>query len=146
MDFFDKLGKKASETYKITAEKTGRLAKEAKFKMLINESKSKISDVYEEIGKKVYQKHIREEEINISEDLKEECEKIDVLSMEIESARMEILNLKDKKQCRECYKEIDIEDNFCPNCGTKQEHLDEDIAKEPEIIEDNLQTDMQDDE
>ena len=27
MEFFDKLGKKASEAYKITADKTGKLAK-----------------------------------------------------------------------------------------------------------------------
>ena len=31
MDFFDKLGKKASEAYKVTADKTGKIAKEAKF-------------------------------------------------------------------------------------------------------------------
>ena len=32
MEFFDKLGKKASEAYKITADKTGKLAKETKIK------------------------------------------------------------------------------------------------------------------
>ena len=30
MEFFDKLGKKASEAYKITADKTGKIAKETK--------------------------------------------------------------------------------------------------------------------
>ena len=35
MDFLDKLGKKASQTY----EKTSKLAKEAKLKMAINEKK-----------------------------------------------------------------------------------------------------------
>ena len=33
MEFFDKLGKKASEAYKVTADKTGKIAKEAKLKM-----------------------------------------------------------------------------------------------------------------
>ena len=32
MEFFDKLGKKATEAYKITADKTGKLAKETKLK------------------------------------------------------------------------------------------------------------------
>ena len=30
MEFFDKLSKKASEAYKITADKTGKIAKETK--------------------------------------------------------------------------------------------------------------------
>ena len=55
MDFWDKLTKKASETYKGASEKTGKIAKEAKLKLKINENKSKIEDLYTEIGKKVYQ-------------------------------------------------------------------------------------------
>ena len=43
MEFFDKLTKKASETYKGAAEKTGKLAKEAKLKIKISENKSKIN-------------------------------------------------------------------------------------------------------
>ena len=42
MGFFDNLGKKASAAYDATAEKTGKLAKEAKFRMKINENKSDI--------------------------------------------------------------------------------------------------------
>lgn len=136
MDFFDKLGKKASQTYKTTAEKTSKLAKEAKLKMLISDNKSKISEIYEEIGKKVYEKHIREENINIKEELEEECSKIDVLSDEIETARMDILNLRDKKQCEQCYYEIDIDYNYCPNCGAKQEkeEVESEEVKEVEVI------------
>ena len=63
MDFFDKLGKKASETYKGAAEKTSKIAKETKLKMAINENKSKINDLYEEIGKKIYENHVREEKV-----------------------------------------------------------------------------------
>ena len=107
MDFFNKLGKKASKTYKITAEKTGKLAKEAKLRLKINENKSDIQDLYEQIGKKVYEKHIREENINIKEELEEECTKIDVLSAEIETLLKECLNLKDKKQCKKCFAEIE---------------------------------------
>ena len=67
MDFFDKLGKKASETYKATAEKTGKIAKEAKLKMKMNENKSQIDELYKEIGRKVYEKHvIKEKKIYVS--------------------------------------------------------------------------------
>lgn len=133
MEFFDKLGKKASEAYKMTADKTGKIAKETKLKFRMNELKSQVNDIYEEIGRKVYEKHIREENISIKNDLESECTRIDVLSDEINELLQECLNLKDKKQCPKCYKEIEVEDNFCPNCGAKQT---EQQPKEVEILED----------
>ena len=59
MEFFDKIGKKASEAYKITADKTGKIAKETKLKLKMGDLKGQINDLYEEIGKKVYEKHVR---------------------------------------------------------------------------------------
>lgn len=132
MDFFDKLGKKASEAYKVTADKTGKIAKETKLKFKIGELRTQINDLYEEIGKQVYEKHVREEDISIQKELEEQCTKIDVLSDEIDSLLKECLALKDKKQCKHCYKEIEKEDKFCPNCGEKQT---EEPAQEVEILE-----------
>ena len=131
MDFFDKLGKKASEAYKVTADKTGKIAKETKLKFKMGELKSKIEDIYEEIGKKVYEKHVKKEEISINE-LLEECKQIDEMSNEIEKIRQECLELKDKKQCPKCFKEIDKNMKFCPECGAKQE---EEEVKEVEVLE-----------
>lgn len=132
MDFLDKLGKKASEAYKVTADKTGKLAKEAKLRMKISELKGQIHDIYQEIGKKVYESHIREEELDLTSILEEECTKIDVLSDEIEADLQECLELKGKKQCAQCYKEIDQMMKFCPECGAKQE---EQPAREVEILQ-----------
>lgn len=142
MEFFDKLGKKASEAYKMTADKTGKIAKETKLKLKMNELKSEVSDIYEEIGRKVYEKHVREEDISIKKDLESECTKIDVLSDEIEELLQQCLNLKDKKQCPKCYKEIDREDNFCPNCGEKQT---EEQPKEVEVLEDLENSEVEED-
>ena len=133
MGFFDSLSKKASAAYDATAEKTGKLAKEAKFRMKINENKSDINDLYKEIGRKVYEKHIREENIDIKTELEEECTKIDVLSAEIETCLKSILELKDKKQCEQCHAEIDLKDDFCSKCGAKQsgaEVLNAEVVKE----------------
>ncbi len=68
MDFFDKLGKKATQAAKVTADKTSKIAKETKLKFKIGELKTQINDIYEEIGKKVYEKHIREEDMCIKKD------------------------------------------------------------------------------
>ena len=132
MDFFDKLGKKATEAYKVTADKTGKIAKETKLKFKIGELRTQINDIYEEIGKKVYEKHIREEKIDVQKDLEEQCTKIDVLSDEIDSLLKECLELKDKKQCPKCYKEIEKGNKFCPYCGKKQT---EEPEREVEILE-----------
>lgn len=133
MGFFDNLGKKASSVYDATAEKTSKLAKEAKLRMKINENKSDINDLYKEIGRKVYEKHVREENIDIKSELEEECTKIDVLSAEIETCLKSILELKDKKQCEQCHAEIELKDVFCPKCGAKQpekEVLNAEVVKE----------------
>lgn len=132
MEFFDKLGQKASEAYKITADKTGKIAKEAKLRIKISDLKSQVNNCYQNIGKKVYEKHIRENEMDIEKELEEECTKIDVLSDEIEANLIECLELKGKKQCQQCFKEIEKEVKFCPECGAKQE---EQPVKEVEILE-----------
>ena len=121
MDFFDKLGKKASEAYRATADKTGKIAKETKLKIKMGELKSKINDIYEEIGKIVYEKHIKKEQIDIEKDLIEQCTNIDVMSDEIEALLKECLELKDRKQCPKCFTEIEKNAKFCPKCGMRQE-------------------------
>ena len=131
MGFFDNLGKKASAAYDATAEKTSKLEKEAKLRMKINENKSEIADIYKEIGKKVYEKHIREENIDIKSELEEECTKLDVLSAEIETCLKSILELKEKKQCEQCHTEIDLDATFCPKCGAKQPEIE---VREAEVV------------
>ena len=157
MEFFDKLGKKASEAYKITADKTGKLAKEAKLRLKIGDLKSQINDIYEEIGKKVYQNHVDSSTIDLKKEIEESCTKIDMLSEEIEMKLKECLELKDKKQCPNCFTEMDKDMKFCPECGAKQEIFEaEEIeksedaekieVKEVEIVEkdDSVQSNQKD--
>ena len=141
MEFFDKLTKKASETYKGAAEKTGKIAKEAKLKMKISDNKSKINSLYQEIGKKVYQKHTANENLNIKEDLEEECSKIDAYVAEIEEYHKEILDLSDMKICIKCGEHMEKQAKFCPKCGTEQPQEE---VKEVEVIEQDEHCDKED--
>lgn len=131
MILFSKLTQKAKQTYGVASKKTSELAKEAKLKMKMNENKAEIKDLYQEIGKKVYKKHTLSEGIDIKVDLEEECIKIDILSAEIETCLNKIRELKDKKQCPNCFNEIDLESRFCNHCGAKQE-VEE--AREVEVV------------
>ena len=131
MDFLNKLGKIANKTYKSASQKTGEIAKEAKIKMKMNENKAKIKDLYEEIGKIIYQKHIHEEEVKIKEDLDSYCSQIDELSKEQEKLQEEVLALKNKRMCENCYTEIELNSKYCPHCGFEQvEEKVEDINEE----------------
>lgn len=123
MEIFEKIGDAASKTYRYTAEKTSKFAKETKLKIKINELKQKISDIYREIGETVFEKYVVDEELDMAE-LKEKCEKIDELTDKIVECKNDILSLKEKKQCQNCYEEIDINAHYCPNCGFEQERTE----------------------
>lgn len=143
MDFFNKLGNMASETYKKTSKKTGELAKEAKIRMKMNEDKGKIKDLYQEIGKIVYQKYLKNDELSIQEDLNSYCTQIDELSSSVEKALDEILILKGKKICENCHSEIDIKVKFCPSCGKEQPEIVEEIIEEKNQDEKETQKDTE---
>ena len=120
MEFFEKLGKKASATYKTAAEKTNKLASDTKLKSKINSNKSKIKDIYKEIGKKVYQKYTLGGELDIKDDIENELSRIDELSKEIEDFERQRLELSDVKECINCKEKIEKSSVFCSKCGTKQ--------------------------
>ena len=141
MEFFEKLGKKASETYKTAAEKTNKLANDTKLKGKINDCKSKIKDVYKEIGKKVYQKYVLDGDENIKEDITEYLKTITNLTDQIEDYEKQRLELCDKKQCENCKNEMDKAARFCPKCGKEQP---EDVIHEAEVLnEENVEENNQ---
>ena len=139
MDFFNKLTKKATETYKTAAEKTGKIATETKLKLKINENKSKINDIYTEIGKTVYQKYVLGQETDIKGDLQKELDRLDELSNQIKEYEEEILKLSDMKQCINCKNKIDKDAKFCPSCGAEQ-------PAEVEVIDNSMAENIQENE
>ena len=118
MDFFDKLSKKASDTYKVTAEKTSKIAKKIKLWLEISNYKSNMEDLYKIVGKKIYQKYAAQEEMQL-EDIQDELNKLDTISEKIDIANKEIMSLKDKIKCQNCNYEMSEEYEYCPKCGTK---------------------------
>ena len=128
MGFFNDIGKKTSET-------TSKIAKETKLKIKINDNKGKIKELYEEIGKKIYENHVSEVR-DLEQVIKEDCEQIDAYNNEIEEAKKEILVLNHKKLCQRCSEPMENDAVFCPKCGEKQEvkeETEEDV-KEVEVL------------
>lgn len=142
MDFFNKLGKKASETYQVTKEKTVKFSEEMKLKSKINEAKNKITDLYEEIGQCVYNQFKTNLEEG-KEEITQKCEEIAKQFDEISKIEAQILALKEVKKCMQCGAEINQKDDFCPKCGKEQPRMEQTVeveeqpqeAKEAEVTE-----------
>lgn len=118
MEIFEKIGKTAQETYRYTANQTSKFSKMAKAKIQMMEDKAKIEDIYTSLGEQTYRKYIQGNFVD--EDLKNECEKIDILANKVEQARKDMLDLKEKKQCSMCHTEIPACACYCCNCGKNQ--------------------------
>jgi len=134
MDFLNKLGKKASETYQVTKEKTVKFSEEMKLKGKIADSKSRISKLYEEIGEHVYNDFKTSSEEG-KEEITAKCEEISNLFDGIAKLEADILALKEVKKCVDCGAEINQKDEFCSKCGKPQPKQEEktDVIQDSEI-------------
>ena len=123
MNFFDKLGRKANETYKVAKEKTVSLTEELKIKGKINEINDKIESIYAEIGKFVYTE-LKDGRDASRDVVTEKCNEISTLNDELEKLRTDLLALKNIKKCVKCNAEMDLKSEFCSNCGEKQPKIE----------------------
>ena len=137
MDFFEKLGKKATETFNSAAEKTNKIASEAKLRIKINDCRSKIKDIYQDIGKIVYQKFVLDGQLEVKEDIQEQLSKIKEYTDQIEEYEKQILELTNLKQCENCKNKIDKNAKFCPECGAEQP---EEVVHEVEVVDNDEET------
>ena len=139
MNFLDKITKKATETFQFTKEKTSKISEELKLRNKINEAKRKIEDLYEDLGKGIY----NEFKTGKKFEAEVKCEEISGLEDEISKLKIEILAIKDMKKCISCNEEIEKKDEYCSKCGTKQTEIEEVVeikeepedAKEAEVVE-----------
>lgn len=144
MDFFSKLGKKASEAAQITKEKTTKLSGEIKLRNKINDCKNKIRNAYEEIGKIVYAEY-KSGAKNDTDEVTAKCEEIATLNEEIEKAEIDILALKDIKKCVSCGAEIALNVEFCSKCGKEQPKIETvEVTEEPVDAEEAEVTEVKD--
>lgn len=148
MDFFNKLGKKASETYQVTKEKTAKFSGEMKLKGKISDAKNKITDLYEEIGQHVYNQYKTNTEEG-KDEIIAKCEEISKQFDEISKLETEILALKEVKKCTECGAEINQKDDFCSKCGKQQTKTETvevkiEVQEQPQQAQDAEVTEIKD--
>lgn len=141
MDFFDKVGEVASQTYRNTAKQVEKFTKETKLKFKMNENKARIEELYKEIGAATYRIHISRKNDNAQEEIDIACNDIDKISVEIEKENEELLKIRGKKECRNCHEEIDRDSRYCPTCGAEQNEKNS-FNMDDEVIENVVEEDM----
>lgn len=145
MDFFNKLGKKANEAYKVTKEKATEaykvtkekasdISEEIKLKSKINSLEEKNYEIYAEIGEIVYNE-VKDGKDVSKDEVTAKCEEISRNKDEIEKLKTDLLAVKKIKKCANCGEELDIEVDFCSKCGKEQPKIEKvEIKKEPETV------------
>ena len=120
MDFFDKLGKKVSDTYNTASEKTTKLPRETKLKMLISENRDIQKQLFEKLGQDFYKSFLDKRDSEVAIQFIEQFKALDKTEETIKNYENEILSLKGFRNCIKCGEPFNMDFEFCPKCGYKQ--------------------------
>ncbi len=118
-DLSQKVGDGVVDTYKVIADKSGKMFEGAKLKMAISDKEDEANAMYIDIGKSLYASYKKGEEVD--KNLAKECKKIDKINAEIAEMKKEYLVSKDLRECSKCGEVIPLSSAFCEKCGAKQE-------------------------
>lgn len=126
-ELFDKLKDGASKAKdgaeriaKEVAKRTSNVITNTKLSYLINESNSKINDVYTLIGKEMYKKYLDGELVD--SEFEEKFEQIDKLMKDIDSINEKKAELKNSLRCAECGTFNPLTSDYCSKCGAELSH------------------------
>ena len=123
MDLLNDIGKRITETAKTVTRKSEDIVELTKLNLSIGNEEDKIKRMFYEIGSEVYRSYTEGEPIGNLYDSK--CSEIKQIEENIKSIKERILLLKGNKSCKACSSVVDMEVNYCPNCGEKLENKEE---------------------
>lgn len=128
MDFMDKVselskkvGEGAEKTYKVVADKSGKIIKETKIRIKANDLEAEIEGIYYDMGRETYKMY--KDGAELTPGFTKSCKKIEKIQKEIESIEIKTLYLRDLRKCSNCNEIIEINNKFCPKCGDKQKTI-----------------------
>lgn len=124
-NFFENLKRNASGAADKAAKKTNELTAIAKLNVNVKTAESKLSAVYEEIGRMFY--NAERTGLDCTGDIADCIMKADKLKADIASYKAEIAKLRKVVVCEGCGNEISEDAAFCSHCGMKQ------VKPEPEV-------------
>ncbi len=113
--FMEKFLHHANKTKEVVMQKSGEVAKLTKLKVAIVSAEGKIKDVYNAIGKIVYEAYRNDE--GDSEEIETKCAELDTLHAELERLKAEYASVRNLKVCEACHTENAEDATYCAKCG-----------------------------
>jgi hypothetical protein len=125
----DKLKKGAKKVTKQVVRKTNDAVSQTKINFAINETESKVTEIYENMGRNIYREYLKSGEAE--ESMIESCIQIDKLFEEIDDLKEKIAELKQSVKCTECGEYNKNGAAYCSTCGA-QLNTEQDSDDKPE--------------
>lgn len=92
VDTASNVAQSAKESSAVIAKKSGELIEISKLNLAINSEESKIKEIYQEMGKRVFEKHING--YYIDPDLVQDCTEISLINEKIKGLKAKIDDIK----------------------------------------------------
>lgn len=115
-DFFDGIVKTFSKTTKELGARAEQTIETQKIRGKISGEERTIEKLKADLGDIIYKRHAEGE--GIDGELSVICQEIDQHFLKIREFKDSAANLRGKKICPSCEKEVDLSVSFCPYCGT----------------------------
>jgi RNA polymerase subunit RPABC4/transcription elongation factor Spt4 len=119
MSFWDDLSRKVSQGTRTLSQKSGELLEIAKVKLDIASEKGRISNLYEEIGRVVYEDYRKG---NLKEKpVLDKCQLIDEIYYKINRLNRKVVQIKGGSLCEGCGEVVGASQRYCHMCGRELE-------------------------
>lgn len=115
-DFFDGIVKTFSKTTKELGARAEQTIETQKIRGKISGEERTIEKLKADLGDIIYKRH--DEGEGIDGELSVICQEIDQHFLKIREFKDSAANLRGKKICPSCEREVDLSVSFCPYCGT----------------------------
>lgn len=115
------VGDSAANVANNVAKKSGELVEISKLTSSISAEEDKITNVFTEIGRIIYDRFEKDERETNDNEVIDLCNNIIIMKDNIAAYKQKISDLKGVKVCSRCNTEIEKYMKYCPECGYKQE-------------------------
>ena len=123
MDLLNDIGKRITETAKTVTRKSEDIVEITKLNLAIGSEEDKIKRMFYEIGSELYRSYTNGKSYGEIYDNK--CNEVKRIDENIKALKARLLLLKGNRACQACNSVVNLEVNYCPNCGEKLEKEEE---------------------
>lgn len=123
MDLLNDIGRKITATAKTVTKKSEDIVEITKLNLAISSEEDKVKRMLYEIGSELYRSYTDGKALGDFYDSR--CAEVKQIEDNIKALKERVLLLKGSKTCKTCDSVVELEVNYCPNCGEKLENKEE---------------------